>query len=521
MAESSDRQLGGLESRAEVYSSGVGALPTTLEMPFTSASELRLETVVEARAAQQGPALVRRALLLADVIGFLIAYLIAVIATRSDTTIVAGTGYVVAFLVALPIWVGGAKWYGLYDRDEQQPGHSTIDDVGSIFQLVTIGTWVWVVGMWLFTPASEIPTALAFWVAATAAITGMRVAARVAVRHHPAYVQNTIIVGAGEVGQLVARKLVQHPECNIRVLGFVDADPKRMRGDLDQPILGTPNEIVDIVRRNNVHRVIVAFSNDRHDRLVNLVRSLRDLDVHIDLVPRLFEAVGPVVEVHVVEGLPLVGLPPLRPSAFGRLVKRSMDVTAAGLLLALTSPLFAFIALRIRRDSAGPVFFRQQRLGEGQQPFTLLKFRTMADGTDEAPHREYVRHIMDTAALPGENNLYKLERKQDVTRVGTWLRRTSLDELPQLINVLRGQMSLVGPRPCLAYETDLFEAHHFDRFLVPAGMTGLWQVEARAHSTMKEALDLDAAYARNRSLRLDLWLMLHTPLALLRGRGTV
>jgi lipopolysaccharide/colanic/teichoic acid biosynthesis glycosyltransferase len=193
----------------------------------------------------------------------------------------------------------------------------------------------------------------------------------------------------------------------------------------------------------------------------------------------------------------------------------------AGSLLLLTSPLFIWIAWRIKRDSDGPAFFRQERLGEGQKPFTMLKFRTMAYGTDDAPHREYVRRIMDSSALPDKNNLYKLERAQDVTRVGAWLRKTSIDELPQLINVLKGELSLVGPRPCIPYETELFEAHHFDRFHVPAGMTGLWQVEARAHATLKEALDLDAAYARNWSLRLDLWLLAHTPRALIRGRGTV
>jgi lipopolysaccharide/colanic/teichoic acid biosynthesis glycosyltransferase len=128
---------------------------------------------------------------------------------------------------------------------------------------------------------------------------------------------------------------------------------------------------------------------------------------------------------------------------------------------------------------------------------------------------------MSTHAVPAANALYKLDRSSEITRIGAWLRRTSLDELPQLINVLRGDMSLVGPRPCIAYETDLFEPHHFDRFLVPAGMTGLWQVAARAHATMREALDLDAAYARNWSLRLDFWLLARTPLALLRGGGTV
>src|SRR5579875_61130 len=192
----------------------------------------------------------------------------------------------------------------------------------------------------------------------------------------------------------------------------------------------------------------------------------------------------------------------------------------AALLLVLTAPLFAWIAWRITRDSPGPVFFRQVRLGEGQRPFTLLKFRTMAVSAGEAPHREYVRQIMHPSASPNGNGLYKLDRRADVTPFGAWLRRTSLDELPQLVNVLRGEMSLVGPRPCLAYETELYEPHHFDRFLVPAGMTGLWQVTARARVTLKEALDLDAAYARSWSLGLDLWLLARTPLALLRGGST-
>jgi lipopolysaccharide/colanic/teichoic acid biosynthesis glycosyltransferase len=127
---------------------------------------------------------------------------------------------------------------------------------------------------------------------------------------------------------------------------------------------------------------------------------------------------------------------------------------------------------------------------------------------------------MDTSESPTENGVYKLDRVDDVTEVGSWLRKWSLDELPQLINVLRGEMSLVGPRPCLAYESELFEPHHFDRFLVPAGMTGLWQVTARARTTFKEALDLDVAYARNWSLGLDLKLLLRTPFVLFRQRGT-
>ena len=178
------------------------------------------------------------------------------------------------------------------------------------------------------------------------------------------------------------------------------------------------------------------------------------------------------------------------------------------------------ISLLIRRDSRGPVFFRQTRLAMGLNEFILLKFRTMYEGTDEAPHREYIKQIMRSDALPGSNNLYKLERDDSITRVGRWLRKTSLDELPQLINVLRGEMSLVGPRPVIRYELELFSPHHFERFLVPAGLTGLWQVEARAHTTFGEALDLDVAYARGWSLGLDLRLLLRTPLVIFRKRDT-
>ena len=192
------------------------------------------------------------------------------------------------------------------------------------------------------------------------------------------------------------------------------------------------------------------------------------------------------------------------------------------MLLLLSAPLFAVAAWRIKRDSPGPVFFVQERLGKNMDPFLLYKFRTMRVGTDPTPHREYLQQIMSPGAVPlAENgNLYKLERSDVVTAAGSWLRRTSLDELPQLLNVIRGEMSLVGPRPCIPYETELFEPHHFDRFLVPAGMTGLWQVSARAHATFKEALDLDAAYARSWSLRFDLSLLARTPWAIVRGGET-
>jgi lipopolysaccharide/colanic/teichoic acid biosynthesis glycosyltransferase len=152
--------------------------------------------------------------------------------------------------------------------------------------------------------------------------------------------------------------------------------------------------------------------------------------------------------------------------------------------------------------------------------FTMLKFRTMRTGTGDGAHRAYVREIMDVKAAPRSNHLYKLDRSDEVTRVGRLLRRFSLDELPQLVNVIRGEMSLVGPRPCIPYETELFDSHHFERFAVPAGMTGLWQVSTRARSTFREALDLDVQYVRSWSLGLDLGLIFRTPPRILKKDGT-
>jgi exopolysaccharide biosynthesis polyprenyl glycosylphosphotransferase len=424
--------------------------------------------------------------------------------------------------IVLPIWVVAAKLYGLYDRDEERASHSTVDEIASVFHLMTAGVWLFYAAAWLAgLPHPGQAKLVLFWLVALTAVIVARSGARALARRQPAYLQNALIVGAGDVGQLVGRKLLQHPEYGIRLLGFVDAEPKEMRRDLgDLTIVGTPDEIDEIVSREQIDRVIVAFSRGGHEEMLELMRAIRKLDVQIDIVPRLFEAVGANVGVRTLEGLPLLGLPTIKMSRSSRFLKRCLDVAGASTLLALTAPLLALIAMAVRRDSSGPIFFRQTRLGMDAREFTLLKFRTMHDGTDDAPHREYISQIMSSDALPTSNNLYKLERPEAVTRLGRWLRRTSLDELPQLLNVLRGDMSLVGPRPSIPYELELFAPHHFERFLVPAGLTGLWQVEARAHATFGEALDLDVAYVRGWSFGLDLRLLLGTPRLIFRKRDT-
>jgi lipopolysaccharide/colanic/teichoic acid biosynthesis glycosyltransferase len=198
---------------------------------------------------------------------------------------------------------------------------------------------------------------------------------------------------------------------------------------------------------------------------------------------------------------------------------RALDITVAMSVLLVFGPVLAFLALLVRATSAGPALYRQPRLGRDKRIFTLLKLRTMYVHSDDAIHREYVTTQLtgDQPQAAGRRGLFKLEGDPRVTLVGSWLRRTSLDELPQLLNVLKGDMSVVGPRPVLAWEAELFADRHQRRFEVKPGITGLWQVSGRSRLSMQQALDLDADYVRRRSLGLDLLILLRTLPALMRG----
>jgi exopolysaccharide biosynthesis polyprenyl glycosylphosphotransferase len=456
----------------------------------------------------------------ADVAGLTVAFCVAELLLSGPAPIEALAWPVLGGI--LPAWVIAAQVAGLYDRDEERADHSTADDVAGVFHLVTAGVWLLLLAGRL-TSAAE-PTVLklgGFWLMAILFVTIGRAAARSVARRSDLYVQNVVIVGAGEVGQLVARKMLQHPEYGINLIGFVDDHPREARSELSHvPQLGPTEGLAHVVDACAVDRVVVAFSHDPERETVALLRSLGSRDIQIDVIPRLFEIVGPNLISHSIETLPLIGLRRRQSSRSSRAVKRVIDIAGASFGLVLTAPVFLVASVLIRRETAGPAFFRQTRLGIGMREFEALKFRTMRVGVDDAAHREYIRQTMNASASVGANGLYKLERPDDVTRVGRWLRRTSLDELPQLVNVLRGEMSLVGPRPCIPYETENFKAHHFDRFLVPAGITGLWQVTARARSTFGESLDMDVSYARGWSLALDLRLLCLTPFRMLRLRGT-
>jgi exopolysaccharide biosynthesis polyprenyl glycosylphosphotransferase len=456
---------------------------------------------------------VRRFLLVADLLGLTLAFLIS--ATLSGMSGSADWTTFVIFALSLPAWVVGAKLFGLYRDDETRADHTTLDDLARVFLLVSVGA----LPLALLTGYSngEMTEVLLFWILGVTLVTIGRIAARSVARRTPAYLQNTVIVGAGEIGQLIARKLLQHPEYGINLVGLVDCNPKERRPDLRHlTLLGTPDELPEIVRVLSVERVIIAFSHEASEKTIALIRSLRDFEVQVDIVPRFFEAIGPKVDVHTLEGLPLLGLPPAVLSPSSLLIKRSVDLVGATIGLVVAAPFIAVISCLIWLDSGRPVIFRQRRLGQEQTEFTILKFRTMMNGTGEDAHRESLAASMNPRPREAEQGLYKPDQTQRVTRVGRWLRKTSLDELPQLVNVLRGEMSLVGPRPSLPYEIEHFAPHHFERFAVPPGITGLWQVTARAQSTWREAVELDVAYVRDWSIGLDIWLICRTPVQMLR-----
>ena len=467
--------------------------------------------------------LVRRALLVADLVGLIGALLIAefvIPVGRPQLGAVDQWVELSLFLVSLPVWVVMAKLYGLYDRDEEQTDLSSADDFVGVFHMVTVGTWVVFVVLKLTGLADpDLARVATFWLVAVCLVAIARAAARAICRRQVAYLQNAVIVGAGDVGQTIARKYLSHPEYGINLVGFVDAEPKERREDLDDlTILGDTSDLREIVQMLDVDRVVIAFSNESHTETLDLIRSLNDLHLQIDVVPRLFDIVGPGVGFHTVEGLPLLGISPPGLSRSSRLLKRSLDVVASAVGLLLLSPVLLLIALAIKLDSPGPVFFRQVRMGERDRRFRIWKFRTMSVDAEE--RKSELTHLNKHAHNGGDPRMFKIPNDPRITRVGAFLRRYSLDELPQLLNVLRGEMSLVGPRPLILDEDEHVHEWARERLNLKPGITGPWQVLGRSGIPFGEMVRLDYLYVTGWSLGTDLKLLVQTIPIVFRRDGT-
>jgi exopolysaccharide biosynthesis polyprenyl glycosylphosphotransferase len=320
----------------------------------------------------------------------------------------------------------------------------------------------------------------------------------------------TLIVGAGNVGMRLARRLVASPEYGLLPVGFLDANP--LQGDEIPgiPVLGSPDELDWVAQLTGAEHVVIAFSSEPDERLVDLVRRCEALGLEVSLVPRLFESLNHRATYEPLGGTPLMGLRSVHPKGWQFALKHAFDRLGAALLIALFAPLMAAIALAVRVSSPGPIVFRQRRVGRDGTVFDLFKFRSMRMPD---PANEGFRPGADSA--PGG-----VEGTDRRTLIGRFLRRTSLDELPQFFNVLLGDMSLVGPRPERPEFVELFETdirRYGDRHRVKSGVTGWAQVHGlRGQTSLSDRVEWDNYYIEHWTLGLDFKILAMTMLVVLR-----
>ena len=316
--------------------------------------------------------------------------------------------------------------------------------------------------------------------------------------------QRAIIVGAGEVGRTVMRTVVARPELGFRIVGFVDDNPDKGRSKIGRfDGLGAVNALPGLIEEHGIDEVIITLPWMYHRKIMGVVRACRRRNVSVHIVPDLFQLSLSQVGVDDLDGIPLVGVREVGFARSVRKIKRVMDVVGAAAALTLGLPLFGLIGAAIRLDSPGPVFFRQTRVGLNGEEFKMWKFRSMVQGAEE--DLDDLRELNEV-----EGPIFKMKDDPRVTRVGRFLRRRSLDELPNLWNVLRGQMSLVGPRPPLSSEVSEYAEWHKKRLEVRPGVTGLWQVSGRSLLSFDEQCLLDIYYIENWSLWLDLKILIRT-----------
>lgn len=322
-----------------------------------------------------------------------------------------------------------------------------------------------------------------------------------------------LIVGAGKVGQQVARTVNRHEGSGLKAVGYLDDDPRKQGTKPEGvPVLGRPSEASTVVPREGVDQVILALPLRAHRKMATLVSDLEKLPVDVKVVPDLFDLALHRASIDHLDGIPLIGLRDSALDGFQRMTKRIFDLAIAIPLTMLLSPLMLLAAILIKLDSRGPVLFKQQRVGENCEPFSMYKFRSMVEDAEERLG-DVVRETEDGQIL------HKHRIDPRVTRVGRVLRRASIDELPQLLNVIKGEMSLVGPRPELPFLVEQYEPWQRKRFAIPPGITGWWQIRGRSERPMHLHVDDDLYYIQNHSLLLDLQILWKTIGVVLRGRG--
>ncbi|HEX3324384.1 MAG TPA: sugar transferase [Solirubrobacterales bacterium] len=481
--------------------------------PATTPGARAEPTEMAARLGLTGPsgsrrrgALLRRMLATGDWAAIVVALCVATAVT--STTDVGTLFWAVLFT---PAWILVLKLHGLYDNDHRRIRHSTLDELPSLVSASALGT-IALDGLLAISPVGPLSPKSAILVGIGALIAFF--VERAVLRffwHHLTGVATGIVIGPAAAADIVARRISTHPEARLRLVGYLSS-PRDKDRQASLPRLGSIEEISRVARENDVERVVVTEQEMSEADAEHLIQECKAAGLGLTLLPQHYGLLGPGIELNRLAELPVLDFRFSDPPRSTMAIKRALDIAVSGLMLTLLSPLLALIAVFIVLDSGSPVFFRQKRAGKDGAPFTMLKFRTMV-----ADAEERLSELVDLEKL--DEPVFKIPDDPRVTRAGKFLRRTSLDELPQLINVLRADMSLVGPRPEEEAVVALYDERQRARLAVKPGLTGPMQVYGRGDLTFEERLAMERDYLDNLSVAGDLAILLRTPRAIVRGDG--
>jgi exopolysaccharide biosynthesis polyprenyl glycosylphosphotransferase len=455
------------------------------------ALELPVEQLERPQQARRRDTIGRIGLVLADAVAVVFAtFVVMVVFSFSQSEF---TPWVLAYV---PLYALLAKMAGLYDRDQFVLHKTTLDEAPTLVAAAAIFA-LSIEGLQAiqYTGGSH---PLPLWAILTVTLIATRALVRFVVVRHTAS-ERVVVVGDASTTALIRRRLSHDPSLNATVVGRVGRAKTDERPD---KLLGSVDELPDVIQRLGIERVLVSPTHEGGEDMVDIIRLATACGVRVAVLPRMLEVIGTSVVFDDLGGQVLLGVRGFGLSPSSQLLKRTFDLLVGSLVLLLLSPLLLMIVLAIRLGSHGPVLFRQTRVGRLGREFQMLKFRTMVDDADERKHQ-----LLDlNAAAP----MFKIPDDPRATRVGRFLRRRSLDELPQLINVLRGDMSLVGPRPLITEEDRLFSGWQRRRYHVAPGVTGPWQILGSSRVPMDDMLTIDYLYCANWSLWLDAKILART-----------
>jgi len=487
-------------------------VPDTERQQSGKAAEPRTAAAIRVDAERRGPsesrrrgALLRRLLALGDWSALLGA--LCLVTAASTTTDVGVLFWAVLFS---PSWVIVLKLHGLYDNDHRRIRHSTLDELPSLVSASVLATLV-LDGLLAISPVGPLSPASAIGIGVGAFAGSFVLRGVLRFLFHRLTGQATgLVIGPPQAVDMVARRVSTHPETRLALVGYLSAESGKTAKEL--PRLGSLADISVVAREHAIERVVVTEQEMGEVDAERLIEECKAEGLALTFLPQHYGLLGPGIELNRLAELPVLDFRFSDPPRSTLAMKRAMDVGVSALLLVLLSPLLLGIALWILLDDGRPVFFRQRRAGKDGEPFTMVKFRTMV-----ADAERLLPELVDIENL--EQPAFKIPDDPRVTRSGRWLRRTSIDELPQLINVLRGEMSLVGPRPEEESVVALYDERQRGRLAIKPGMTGPMQVYGRSDLTFEERLAMERDYLDNLSLLTDLAILMRTPRAMVHGEG--